>query len=739
MNSLGWTGRVSRWSAGHRWRVIAGWLVALAVVMGAAGVVGGVFTTDIEFTSNPESQRAKRLIEQVRGSEPLAETVIVRNDTLTVDDPAFRAQVEAIVQRLRAMPDAVDPTTVASFYETGIAELVSADRHTTLVPMLLVGSLDDSPEKVNAVDTAVHEFEGGGFGVLMGGFASLNEAFTRAAEHDLSAESRVLPIAFVILVLVFGAVVAAIVPMAVAFVAIFMAFGLVTLISQLWPLSTFVQNMVLLIGLAVGIDYALFIVERFREERGRGTSVNEALGAAGDTATRAVLFSGVTVVIALMGLLIVPTNIFRSFGIGASIVVILSVMASLTLLPAILSLLGDRVNMLSIPLIGARRSPGHDGEGGAWAAIARAVMARPLVSATLAAGTLIVLAIPYFSIQLGASGPASIPPAYEVRQAFEILNDEFSAGRLAPTNIVVTADDVTAPAVQTAVASFLAALEADPDTQVISEPQANAEGNILILSVIVPGDTAGDVAIATMKRIRSEHVPGAFAGVDAEVLVGGQTALQSDFFDLVGVYTPIVFIFVLSFSFVLLLLVFRSLIVPLKAIIMNLLSVGAAYGVLVAVFQKGWLAGPLGFQTVPVIEAWLPLFMFTVLFGLSMDYHVFLLSRIRERFDETHNNTESVAFGLRSTANIITGAAAIMIVVFSGFAFGSLVMFQQIGVGLAVAVFLDATVVRTVLVPATMRLLGDRNWYLPSWLRWLPDLRVERSAPQPPREAVAVR
>ncbi|MDA0365537.1 MAG: MMPL family transporter [Chloroflexi bacterium] len=719
--------------------MIGAWLVALVIVMFAANAVGGVFTTDIEFTSNPESQAAKRLIEQVRGSEPLIETVIVRNDALTVDDPAFRAQVEAIVQQLRGMAEQLDPTTVASYYDTGIEQLVSADRHTTLVPMLLTGSLDDSPEKVNAIEAAIHGAAQPDFTVLMGGFASLNEAFTQAAEHDLSAESRVLPIAFVILVLVFGAVVAAMIPMAVAGVAIFIAFGLVTLISEQWPLSTFVQNMVLLIGLAVGIDYALFIVERFREERGKGHAVNDALGVAGDTATRAVLFSGVTVVIALMGLLIVPTNIFRSFGVGASIVVILSVAASLTMLPAILSLLGDRVNMLSIPLIGARRSHQHDTNSGAWAAIARAVMARPVISAVLSGGLLIVLAIPYFSIQLGASGPASIPPAYEVRQAFEILNEEFSAGRLAPTNIVVTATDVTAPAVQTPLAALVAALVADPDIEVISEPLVNAERSIAIFSVTVPGDTAGDRAIATMKRIRNEHVPATFGGADAQVLVGGQTALQSDFFHLVTVYTPIVFIFVLSFSFILLLLVFRSIVVPLKAIVMNLLSVGAAYGVLVAVFQKGWLAGPLGFQTVPEIEAWLPLFMFTVLFGLSMDYHVFLLSRIRERFDETHNNTESVAYGVRSTANIITGAAAIMVAVFSGFAFGSLVMFQQIGVGLAVAVFLDATVVRTVLVPSTMRLLGDRNWYLPTWLRWVPDLRVERNAPAPTPEPVAVR
>ncbi|MBM3139050.1 MAG: MMPL family transporter [Chloroflexi bacterium] len=725
MSRPGVTGRLAQWSARHRWWVIAAWLVAAVAVTGGAAAAGGVFTTDIEFTSNPESQQAKRLIESVRGAEPLFETIVIRHETLTVDDPAFQAQVAGVVDALRAHPEAIEAASVTSFYESKAPILVSADRRTTLVPALLRGHLDDSPEKVELIHRLLDEHRRPGFTAVTGGFASLNQAFAKAAERDLRAEQRVLPIALLILVLVFGAVVAAFVPMGIAFLAIGIAFGLVTLLSNLWPLSTFVMNIVLMIGLAVGIDYALLIVERFREERRSGRDISDALGIAGDTATRAVVFSGATVVIALFGMLIVPTSIFRSFGLGASIVVVLAVAISLTLLPAALSLLGDRVNLLSVPFIGARR-PHHD-ETGFWATVARRVMARPVVSMALAATLLVALAIPYTTISLGASGASSIPESFAVRQAFEILDREFSAGRLSPTEIVVRAPDVRAPQVQQGVAALLARLEGDPEIQPIAEPAASPDGRLLFLSVSVPGDMASDEAIGAVRRLRSEHIPGAFNGA-AEVFVGGQTALNSDFFDLVDGFTPVVFAFVLGMSFVLLLLVFRSIVVPLKAIVMNLLSVGAAYGVVVAIFQHGWLASPLGFQAVERIEAWLPLFLFTILFGLSMDYHVFLLSRIRERFDETRRNTESVAFGLRSTANIITGAAAIMVAVFSGFALGELVMFQQIGVGLSVAIFLDATVVRTVLVPATMRLLGDWNWYLPAWLRWLPDLRVEREA-----------
>ena len=728
MSRLGWTGRLSVWSADNHWVAIAGWILGAAAITALSILTGSRLTTDISFSNKPDSQIARELLEEARGTEPFFEQVIVHSDTYTVDDPEFVAFATDLMADIRALDGAVDPTQTFSFFEIGEPGLVSESRHMTIMPTLLIGELDEATEHVPALEAALADASNEDFRAITGGFASVNEAFTKASEADLSAEVRVLPIAVIILVLVFGAVVAALLPMGIAIFAIMITFGLIALISQLYEMSFFVTNVMTMIGLAVGIDYALLVIARYREERRHGRENVAAIGVAGDTASRAVVFSGITVVIALMGMFVVPTSIFRSFAIGASAVVLVTILASITLLPALLSLLGDRVNALSIPFFGGKHADNED--RGFWASTARLVMRYPLPMAVGSAALLLVMSIPYFSIELGASGTTSLPESYTARQAFDILDEEFSAGRLQSTDIVVQAEDIEAAPVQEALASFIAAIEANDTYALISGVQILRD-DLALVQIAVPGDSASTEAVNAMRFVRSDVIPAAFDGVEADVYVGGPAAGNSDFFELVNEFTPWVFAFVLGFSFVLLTLIFRSLVVPVKSIIMNLLSVGAAYGVVVAVFQWGWLADPLGFTQVDRIEAWLPLFMFTILFGLSMDYHIFLLSRIRERYDETHSNTESVAFGLRRTANIITGAAAIMVAVFGGFALGDLPMFQQIGVGLAAAVFLDATIVRTILVPATMRLLGDLNWYMPSWLNWLPDLRVEREpAPQ---------
>jgi len=769
-------------------------VVLIVLLQVGAGIVGGVFTTNIEFTNDPESQQAVERLEALRGPIPLSETVVVSHPSLSVDDAEFASFVGELASALRAAPESLVGEATLTYFEAvelGLptAEgLVNDSRTRTIVPTLIVGELDDSPEKVAVLHEILHDVAAGTeFELLTAGFASINEEFTVAAEEDLSAESNVLPLAFIILILVFGAVVAAFLPMGIAALALAASFGVITLFSQLYTLSTFVFNVTLMIGLAVGIDYALFIVERFREERAQGRDDIEALGVAGDTASRAVLFSGLTVVIALLGMLIVPTSIFRSFALGATTVVVFSVAISMTLLPATLRLMGDRVNsgrpiwgllvlgLLALGLLAVDAKPvlvvvtvalaaisallsfgngrmsggtpsseafEHHAERGFWAGAARAVMARPWLSMTGSVAFLLALSVPFLQIELGFSGPSALPEDLASRQAFDILNEDFFAGASTPTDVLVEGIDPTSSEARAAFDSLFAAVEEDADAEVVipslgdptrtqlapsDDPRVVVAGSeTAVVSVAFAGDTASEQAVAAFKRVRDEYVPAAFDGTGALVLMGGQTPQNSDFFDTVGVFTPIVFVFVLGLSFVLLLLVFRSLVVPLKAILMNLLSVGAAYGVIVAMFQLGWGADLLGFQTVDKIEAWLPLFLFTILFGLSMDYHVFLLSRIREHFDSTHDNTGAVAYGLRSTANIITGAAAIMVAVFGGFALGDLTMFQQMGTGLAVAVLLDATVVRTVLVPSAMQLLGDRNWYLPSWLEWLPDLRVER-------------
>jgi RND superfamily putative drug exporter len=453
-----------------------------------------------------------------------------------------------------------------------------------------------------------------------------------------------------------------------------------------------------------------------------------------------------TVVLALLGMFIIPASIFRSLGAGAILVTIAALAASMTLLPAILGLLGDRVNWPRLAKR-ARIDSDHDPKGGFWDRLSRGVMARPAVYLIVAVAILGGLGSFYFQLNRGTSQNVStLPDDFPSKQAFLTLEREFAGGLTDPARIVITGD-VRSPEAQAAIGDLQASVaEMDvfaPESQVLP----SADGSAVEVDAYFRGDPSTEAAFQAIRNLRADVVPEAFGGVDGvEVLVGGNTAFFTDFLDVADRYQWIVLAFVLGLSFVLLTVVFRSIVVPVKAIIMNLLSVGAAYGAVTLVFQEGVGIGffnSLGFQfqQVPAIEAWLPLFLFSILFGLSMDYHVFLLSRIREEYDKTHDNTEAVAYGLRTTAGIITGAALIMVAVFTGFAAGRLGPLQQMGFGLAVAVFMDATIVRSLLVPASMRLLGDWNWYLPRWLRWLPQVRVEGREPTltaPDQEPVSV-
>ena len=475
-----------------------------------------------------------------------------------------------------------------------------------------------------------------------------------------------------------------------------------------------------MIGLAVGIDYSLFIVARYREERWRGLDKLSAIGKVGATATRTVSFSGMAVVLGLVGMLLVPSNVFITIGLGAIFVVIAAVIASMTLLPAVLSLLGDRVNKLAIPWIGVSD---ETKPGGAWDKISRGVMRQPVISFMLAGGLLVAALIPFFDINTGAAGVSTMPDGIESKAGFLILDEKFSAGEAAPAEIVIDGD---IDALQDEIESLRLLLAADETFDAPRPLDVNEARDLAVLTVPVAGDAVGARASDAIKRLRESYIPEAFENAPgATVLVTGETAFNLDFNKIADAAAYVVFPFVLGVSFLLLLVVFRSVIVPFKAVILNLLSVGATYGLLVLIFQKGVGNEIFGFQQAETIEAWLPIFLFAVLFGLSMDYHVFLLSRIRERFDQTGDNTESVAFGIRSTGRLITGAALIMVAVFWGFAAGDLLPLQQMGFGLGIAILLDATIVRMVLVPALMRLLGKWNWYLPPWLEWLPDLRVE--------------
>jgi RND superfamily putative drug exporter len=746
MNSLSSTARLARVSSRNPWKTVIAWVVILV----GFGVIQGVFplqsTSDVKLLNNPESEKGwNALVDHgIRKERSGTETVIVRSTSTTVDDPAFQQVVQQVTDAVRADKKVASAT---NYYEVnaqspeGAAGLVSADRKTTIIPVTLTGTLSDAADHGKDFLKLIHgqrdAVAGSGFQVTTVGDASLNSEINTISEEDIkSGESFGAGIAFIILIVVFAALIAAFVPIVLAFVAIGIAFGLTAIVSYAGELSFFVTNIITMIGLAVGVDYSLFVVDRYREERRRGAPKLDAIQIAGSTASRAVLFSGLTVVFALAGLFIVPNNIYRSLSIGAILVVIVAVLATMTLIPAVLSLLGDKIDWprrrrYDATTVAKQAAYDHETiHAGFWGTITRVVMGRPLISMVLAIGLLVACALPYFNLKAGLSGASTLPEDLEGKQAFDILATEFSAGLVSPVEIVVVGK-VDEPAVQQGIANLVTELgkAQTPEGQPLFGPASQTpapDGQAMLISVPLKVPPDESVAYDTIDRLRDEIVPPIRSTMPAtNVYVTGVSANNVDFFHMRDTYTPIVFAFVLGLSFLLLMTVFRSLVIAAKAILMNLLSVGAAYGLLVWVFQEGHLAGFFGFTTVEAIEAWLPLFLFSILFGLSMDYHVFLLSRIREHYDLSSRNRESVAVGLQRTARIITGAALIMVAVFAGFAAGRLTFLQQVGFGLGVAVFLDATVVRSILVPSAMALLRDWNWYLPSWLHWLPDVRVE--------------
>ncbi|HZJ02541.1 MAG TPA: MMPL family transporter [Thermoleophilia bacterium] len=738
---------IARSAARHPWRTMGGWLLVLAAALVLnATLLGDALTATGNFTDEPESLQAAALVEEMRGPDQVSELVIVRSEELTVDDAAFVDHVEGLAGEITALGTDVVQSAI-TFTQVSDPSLVSADRHATLIPVVLAGDVDQALANVHLLIEKARGADGeGGYQVLMAGGASIGEDFMKIAQQDaITGESVGVGVALLILVAVFGALIAAAVPVLLAGISVVVALGLTALVGQKWDLAFTVTNVITMMGLAVGIDYSLFVLSRFKEERGKGLEKFEAVARAQATAGRAVLFSGMTVIVAMSGLFIMPSTVFRSLAIGSVLVVAVAIVASMTLLPAFLGLLGDRINALQparlVRRLLGRRAHSHDGVGdtglglgacerhGFWDRVTHVVMARPVVSLALAVIPLLVAGSFYFQLNPGTSGASTLPESAPTKAAFDMLERDFSFGQMAPVEVVIDGDP-TEPATAAAIEELQRSVAVDATFAGPGQLEISEDGDLAVLDLALMLDPNSQRAEDAVRGLRSEYVAAAFAGTHVDVLVGGETALNVDFFATVNTYTPWVFAFVLGLSFVLLMMVFRSLVVPIKAILMNLLSVGAAYGLLVLVFQKGVGADLLGFQQTPRIEAWLPIFLFSILFGLSMDYHVLLLSRIRERYDETGNNTESVAFGLRSTAGLITGAAVIMVAVFGGFAAGDLVMFQQMGFGLAVAVLLDATIVRSVLVPATMKLLGSANWWLPRPLKWLPDLRVEAQEPR---------
>jgi uncharacterized membrane protein YdfJ with MMPL/SSD domain len=717
------TERLAVSSSRRPWLALAGWALALlAAIAITAAFLGDALSGDEEVTSDTDSKRADELVSErfavERGGlgQRATEVVVVRSSGATVDEPRFERRVQAITGELQL----AGATQVTTFYDSGERRLVSQDRDATA---MLVAAGPDAEDDIEGIVEAVEGADGrGGFDATISGEFTLDADFDTLAGDDLKNGELGfgLPAALIVLLIVFGSVVAGLIPMLLAIVSIAVALALLALVGQVFPLSVFATNMLTGMGLALGIDYSLFVLSRYREERHHGREKPDAIAAVGATASRAVLFSGIAFTLAMLGLLLVPHTIMRSLAAGAIVAGLVSVAAALTLLPALLSLLGDRVNALRIPFFG--RTATRE-QSPFWSRTVRAVMRRPAASLALATAILLAMAVPVLALRSGEAGVQTLPDRLAAKQGYLALNAEFPGETTEPVEIVIDGD-AASPGVRTGIARLGERLASEgPFGRAVAE--RNPAGDLTVLTVPIQGDPLDPDAVDAVRELRSEHIPAAFADPGVEALVAGDTAESIDQSDTMNDWLPIVFTFVLSLSFVLLTIAFRSLVVAGKAIAVNLLSVGAAYGLLVLVFQEGVGNELLGFPQVDTIESWVPLFLFAVLFGLSMDYHVFLLSRIRERFRQTGDNSDAIAHGVGSTGRIITGAALIIIAVFSGFARGDLVMFQQMGFGVAIALLLDATIVRLVLVPAAMELLGKRNWYLPAWLRWLPDVQVE--------------
>jgi RND superfamily putative drug exporter len=723
---------LARACARRPWVTIGIWAAVMVVsFVLISTLLGGALTNDNKVTNEPESVKASLLMDNRLGkSDNIDENVIIASKTLIVDDPLFKDQVEKLYADMAALGPEVFVGGV-TYYMTDNPVLVSADRHSTMIAYQMPKDGDKHIQAIYDLSDIISA--GGVFQVYNTGNASFNHDANALAENTMKTGETVgIAVALVVLAVVFGAVVAATLPIILGIVAIVAAMGLSALVGQAMDLSFTITNIITMMGLAVGIDYSLFILTRFREERRKGLAKIDAIGKTGATATRAVLFSGITVLLALTSLVVFPLMIFQSMGIGAMLVVAVTLLATLTLLPAVLSLFGDRVNSLRIPFIQRSFKETSDENKGFWVTTTRLVTKQPVVSIILVVVAMGCAIIPFFGRQSGMSGISGLPDSLRAKQGFNFMVQEFHLGMDSPA-IVVIDGATNNPAVEASLAKLQSIIATDPvfsGTQIKAYP----DKNLTVMYAGIVGDPLKQSAMKAVQVMHDKYVPEAFEGTSLRPMITGQTAFILDFNQITNDYTPWVFGVVLSLSFVILMVAFRSIVIPATAILMNMLSVGAAYGLMVLVFQKGIGASLFGFQKVEMIETWLPIFLFALLFGLSMDYHVFLLSRIREKFQQTKNNTEAVSFGLRSTGKLITGAALIMVAVFGGFALGDMVMFQQMGFGLAVAVFLDATLIRTILVPATMKLLGKYNWYLPRWLNWIPNISLgENNAEQRPR------
>ncbi len=693
---------IGRWSARRPWLALAAWLGFVAVCIGALVASG---TQPLENGSVGESARGYSLMDAHRAWPPTREYGYVHSDVLRAGDPPFRAAVADVAARMRAGLGG------------DVSVTVSRDRRSALVTGAVRRPISSGAFHASVLAAAAAHPR-----VTIGeaGDLTASDARDRVVGNDLHrAELLSIPVTLAVLLIAFGAIVAALVPLLLALTAVMAAFGLLGPISQVFPLDDSVKTVVLLIGMAVGVDYALFYVVRSREERHRGVPPHEALERTVRTSGRTVVVSGSTVAIAMAGMFAIHAAVFNGIASGTIAVVACAVAGSVTVLPAVLELLGPRIDRGQIPYLPHLRTESESSRF--WPAVVNRVLRRPVLSLVLSAGLLVVLALPALGMHLSKpSNEALSSQSDPVLSTLGKIRAEFP-GASAPA-IVVAAGPASR---QAEAARALRRLEALAVARGIAHPPftVSAGPDRTAAAIELPLTGAGDNgasrrAVLLLRRTLVAETLGRVPGV--ETAVTGVTAEDLDFTRQMKHGMPYVIAFVLAFAFVLLLLAFRSIVVPLKAIVLNLLSVGAAYGILVLVFQHRWAQPLLGFHSDGAIISWLPGFLFVVLFGLSMDYHVFILSRVREAVDGGMRTEDAVRYGITVTAGVVTSAALVMVGVFSIFGTLSSLEIKQAGVGLAAAVLIDATIVRAVLLPSAMTLLGERNWYLPRALRWLP-------------------
>ena len=662
--TLSFTGRIANWSARHRWWVLAASVMMLVLAVLASSTFQVKLLDDNDIAEG-ESGKALRLLDERfgEGGAP-TEQLVFSHPSLDVSDPDCCSAVEGLVQELRAMPEV---SAVVSYYEVGDPRLVSADRHVLRAQVELADLEASDNDQIDAILEAVYasraEASASGLYIGMAGDLSVLKQVDDLSEEDLARVLIVtLVLAMVMLLIVFRTVVASLIPLVLAMGSITTAMGIAALVSQAYPLADGYEILISMLGLAVGIDYSLFIISRFRYERQAGREKLEAIAVASSTTGRAVFYAGITVVVSLTGMALTDNPVFISMAVGVILVVLVAIVGSLTFLPAVLSVLGDNLNRLRVPLLGRA-----NGNGGLWSAITKRVLARPAIFATVTTAVLVALAAPAAFLDMAfLTGSPALHDAVDAKQAVVLLEEQFGGGLAAPAMVIVDAPDLTAPEVQASVARLVERVRQDSAFVGPFETVVNPAGDLLFVRVALAGDR--EAAERGVELLRDEVVPGAFDGSGAQAYVTGMTAVSMDFTDAMCQSVPYVFGFVLGLAFLLLLFMFRSIVIPVKAILLNLLSVASAFGVLVMVFQWGWGVSLLGSEAPGVIGSWMPVILFAIVFGLSIDYHMLLLNRIKEAYDQGHGNDASVSEGIRLTAGQITSAAAIMLGVFGTFA-----------------------------------------------------------------------